>query len=79
VQDVAFSLDGQVLASGSSDSTVRLWNVAEGSLYITLEGHIAPVTGVAFAPDGRHLFSSAWDGTVSVWGVVPEPETQTEE
>jgi WD40 repeat protein len=39
VQSVAFSPDGQTLASGSWDNTVRLWRVADGRLLRTLEGH----------------------------------------
>jgi WD40 repeat protein len=68
---VAFSPDGQTLASGSVDNTVRLWRVADGALLRTLEGHTDLVWSVAFSPDGTLLASGSWDGTVRLWGVRP--------
>jgi len=69
VRSVAFSPDGQTLASGAADHTVRLWRVADGALLHTLEGHTDMVRSVAFSPDGRLLASGSDDGTVRLWGV----------
>ena len=71
VRSIAFAPDGQTLASGSRDGTVRLWRVADGTLLRTLEGHTAWVRSVAFAPDGQTLASGSEDGTVRLWG-LPE-------
>ncbi len=55
VLSAAFSPDGWTLASGSSDKTVKLWDVASGRELRTLAGHTVDVLSVAFSPDGRTL------------------------
>lgn len=67
VYSVAFSPDGRLLASGSDDNTVKLWEVATGREVRTLTGHTHYVLSVAFSPDGKTLASGSWDGTVLLW------------
>ena len=50
VQSIAFSPDGGTLASGSSDDTIKLWDVATGRELRTLQGHTGWVYSVAFSP-----------------------------
>jgi hypothetical protein len=69
VECVAFSPDGTLLASGSYDHTVKLWDVQTGELKRTLAGHDSTVGAVAFAPDGQTLVSGGWDDTVRLWDV----------
>jgi len=67
VKSVAFSPDGQNLASGSDDTTVRLWRVSDGALLRILVGHTNWVSSVVFSPDGQTLASGSWDKTVRLW------------
>ena len=67
VISVCFSPDRRRVATGSRDSTVRLWDAETGACVRTLEGHDAEVNSVCFSPDGRWLASSSTDRTVRLW------------
>jgi WD40 repeat protein len=68
---VAFSPDGQTLASASRDCNVKIWDVATGQHRCTLWGHSWGVESVAFSPDGKTLASGAGnDKTVRLWDVA---------
>ncbi len=65
---VAYSSDGKTLASsGSSDGTIQLWNVANGTHLRTLKGHTEMVRTLAFSSDGKTLVSGSDDDTLRTW------------
>ena len=64
---VAFSPDGTRLASGSTDTTVRLWNTTGDRDWVTLQKHTGPTNVLAFSPDGKMLASGSTDKTVQLW------------
>src|SRR5262249_23235127 len=78
VRAVAFSPDGELIASGGGDRAeykgeVRLWEGSTGKLLRGLDGHRSAVTAVAFSPDGRRLatLGGDWENVVRFW----EPAT----
>ncbi|KAJ6073173.1 NACHT and WD40 domain protein [Penicillium canescens] len=77
VNSVAFSPNGRLLASGSADRTVQLWDPATGTLQRTLKGHLAWIRSVAFSPNGWLLASGSDDKTVQLWDLITGALRQT--
>ena len=69
VNAVAFSTNGQHIATGSNDGTLRLWDVDTGQCLRALTGHESGLTSVTFSPDGLHIASGSHDHTLRLWDV----------
>ncbi len=67
VTAIAFSPDGQIIASGNANSEIHLWQVADWQRLKTFLGHTNWVRRVAFSPDGLTLASASEDLTVKLW------------
>ena len=62
---LSFSPDGQFLASGYRDKTIRIWDMRQKPLntIAILTGHSGRVTNVVYSPDGKYLAASSTDNT----------------
>jgi WD40 repeat protein len=69
IGSVAFSPDGQLLATGDASGEIHLWQVANGRQLIICKGHSGWVRSVAFSPDGTTLASASSDQTIRLWDV----------
>ncbi len=65
---VAFSPDGKMIATGSWDSTVKLWSL-DGKEIQSFKGHTSYVSIVAFSPDGKMIATGSGDSTVKLWSL----------
>ncbi len=74
VYSVAFSPDGQMMATGSWDTTVKLWDVRTRKQLRSLTGHTLFVNAIAFSPDGKLLASGSSDTSVKLWDVATGSE-----
>jgi WD40 repeat protein len=66
---LSFSPDGQMLAVGAWDGSVRLWQVADGEVLASLPDHANGVVSVAFSPNGMMLATASLDGITKLWDI----------
>src|SRR6266849_4535677 len=67
IWSVAISSDRQLLASGSQDTTLKIWNLHTGELLHTFKGYSGTVYSIAISPDGKTIISGNADGTIKIW------------
>lgn len=67
IRSLAMTPDGKILASGSDDKTIKLWQLHTGRELVTLRGHSKPVNSLAMSQDGEILASGSEDKTIKIW------------
>ncbi len=74
VDALAFSYDGEIIASGSWDETIKLWSVSTGRKIRTLKGHNSCINTLTFSPDNQLLASGSLDCTIKIWQIITGQE-----
>ncbi|RDB30116.1 Vegetative incompatibility protein HET-E-1 [Hypsizygus marmoreus] len=70
ITSVTYSANGKLIASGSLDKTILIWNAQTGKrIFKPLISHTAWISSVAFSPNGNKIASGSGDGTVRVWNI----------
>ncbi len=77
VFSIAFSPDGQWVASGEMSNRIKIWHAAGGDAVHTLQGHSGSVYSVRFSPDGKILASASRDMTIKFWDPSSGQELRT--
>ncbi|KAH9941703.1 WD40 repeat-like protein [Epithele typhae] len=67
---LAYSPDGQHIATGGDDGKVKVWNTTSGFCFVTFSEHSAAVSTVEFAKQGQVLFTASLDGTVRAFDLI---------
>ena len=67
VSSVSFSPDQQLIVSGSSDNTIKIWDANSGIEIKTLIGHTDAINSVCFSPDSQQIVSASADNTIKIW------------
>lgn len=77
ISDISVNVENTLLAAGSLDHVLRVWNLQTGAPVAVLTGHSAMITTVNFCPSHcwnlRYLVSTSSDGAVAFWSYFQEP------
>jgi serine/threonine protein kinase len=77
ISSIAIASDGQTLATGSFDKTIKLWNLQTGQELQTFRGHSGRILSVAIAPKEPILATGSDDKTIKLWNLKTGKEIRT--
>ncbi|NXT27053.1 DAW1 factor, partial [Syrrhaptes paradoxus] len=66
---LSFNPQSTLVATGSMDTTARLWDIEKGDEIVTLSGHSAEIIALSFNTTGDRIITASFDHTVGVWDV----------
>lgn len=69
ITSLAISPDVKTIVSGSSDNTIKIWDVKERKCLHTLVGHTSDITSVAISPNSKFIVSGSRDDTIKIWDI----------
>lgn len=70
LNSIAYSPDGQLIATAGADAKIKLWNVLNGFCFVTFTEHTASVTGLQFSNSKKFVVSASLDGTVRAFDII---------
>lgn len=77
INAVAFSPDGLKVATASTDTTVKIWDLGNGHEILTYTGHQAKIVGLAWTPDGKFIVSAGNEKNIKVWNAETGKDEKT--
>ena len=69
IQAVSFNHDGKIIASGSDDGNIIVWDVTTGQCLQQLVGHTRAIRSIAYSPDDEYVASGSDDQTIKIWNI----------
>jgi serine/threonine protein kinase len=66
ISSIAFSFDGALVASADGQRVIKIWQISDGKLLLTLGGQVGQIDSLAFSPDGKWLASAGMDSKIRI-------------